>query len=258
MVMVFPRAATWPLTVRLRVPKSNVQVGSVTVSVPSIVQLEAVQQAAFAMTAAASHADTLHTASARAAAPDVADGVVLRDEARRARTWRYAWSGVNAGLMLGSFAVLPFASREDRPDWIVSGAGSGLTLVATWFLPLQVESAAEDYDALSSAERAERGPRLLAESAADERDRVRWPWHVANVGLAALGGGIIAFGYRHYLSGAVTAGVGAGLGEAQLFTQPTGLSRAEANAGRWLPRVAFTPARGHDVARWMLSVSGNF
>ncbi len=63
-VTVRPWAATWPLMVRLRAPKSKVHVGPETVRVPSIVHVEAVQHAAFDVRVAASHADTEHTACA--------------------------------------------------------------------------------------------------------------------------------------------------------------------------------------------------
>jgi hypothetical protein len=147
----------------------------------------------------------LHVAGARAAPTEPDQEQQLRAEASRARTWRYAWSGVNAGLTLGAFVALPLDRRESRPDWIVSGAGSGLTLLTTFFLPLRVESAVAELDALPLGQRAARLPRLYRESATDERERVSWPWHVANVGLSALAGGIIAFGYDHYVSGAITA-----------------------------------------------------
>ncbi len=133
------------------------------------------------------------------------DEKALRDEAQRAKTWRYAWSGINAGLMVGAFAVVPLVDRESRPDWIVSGIGSGVSLLATWWWPLRVESSARELDALSSEQRTLQLPRLLRESAADERARVAWPWHVANVALSAATGSIIAFGYQHYWSGAITA-----------------------------------------------------
>jgi hypothetical protein len=140
----------------------------------------------------------------------------------------------------------------------VSGIGSGIAAATTWFWPLRVEGAAEELEALSPAARRQQLGRLWRESAADERDRVRWPWHLANLGLAAAGGAVIAFGYHHYLSGALTAAAGGALGELQLFTQPTGLSR-EGSAGLvFTPRLAFTPKTGASAPGWMLSVAGSF
>jgi hypothetical protein len=182
----------------------------------------------------------------------------LRDEARRARTWRYVWSGVNAGLMVGSFAAVPLVEREARPDWIISGIGSGVTLLCTWFVPLRVESASDELDALPEAEKATQWLRLRAESAEDEHARVTWPWHVINFGLCAGTGAIIAFGYDHYWSGLFTTVGGTALGEVQLFTQPTGLVDAEAASWHLVPRLAFTPRRAAAPATWTLSVASAF
>jgi hypothetical protein len=188
--------------------------------------------------------------------PCTADG--LRVEAKRARTWRYAWSGINAGLMVGSFAILPAVDRETWPDWIVSGAGSGVTLLATWFWPLRAESAADELDALPPAERVRALPRLLRESAEDEHDRVTWPWHVANAGLSLGAGAIIAFGYDHYVSGAVTAVAGTALGEVQILTQPTELPESCPQALRLMPRLGYEPSRHGTPSAWTLSLSGSF
>lgn len=193
-----------------------------------------------------------------AAADEPCEAAALATEAKRARVWRYTWSGVNAGLMVGSFVAVPLVDRESRPDWIVSGVGSGVTLVATWFFPLRVEEAAEELEALPPSERARRARALAIESAADERDRVTWPWHVANLGLSAAAGAVIAFGFEHYLSGALTAGGAAILGEVQLFTQPTSLAESCGLACTMAPAFAFVPAFGGAPSRWSLTLGGSF
>src|SRR6185295_17455787 len=63
------------------------------------------------------------------------------NEARRARTWRYAWTGINGALALGQFALLPFGSNDQRLEWAVGGVGSAANAVFTWLVPLEVESA---------------------------------------------------------------------------------------------------------------------
>jgi hypothetical protein len=208
----------------------------------------------------------LYCACAAGAAPGC-DEKALRDEAHRAKTWRYAWSGINAGLMIGSFAVVPLVERESRPDWIVSGIGSGVTVLGTWLWPLRVEAALEELDALPPERRQVELPRLLRESAEDEHARVTWPWHLLNVGLSAAAGSIVAFGYKHYWSGAITAVAGTALGEVQLFTQPTGLPRAcpvgalrGCHQTTWLlaPRLGWTPRLGAVPAAWTLGVGGTF
>jgi hypothetical protein len=194
-------------------------------------------------------------AAAYAAAP--CDAPELRTEADRAWTWRRNWTLINAGLMAGSFAVVPLVEREDRPDWIISGAGSGITALTTWFFPLRVESAAAELEALPASERAEQLPRLWHESAEDEHDRVTWPWHVANVALSAGAGAIIAFGYHHYVSGAVTAVAGSALGEVQILTQPTRLDLDCQPRLALVPALRFVPAGPTAPARYVLTLSGS-
>jgi hypothetical protein len=185
------------------------------------------------------------------AQPTMSGEAELRREARRAKTWRYTWTAVNGGLTAGAFVAAPLVSREERPDFIVSGIGSAITTICTWAWPLRVEHAPDELDALPPAEQVQR---LRRESAKDERERIRWPWHVANIGLAAAGGAVIAFGYRHYSSGALTAAAGSAIGELQLFTQPTGLTRDPAI----VPRLAFTPKLGGGETSVAVGVAGSF
>ncbi len=192
------------------------------------------------------------------AEPNHCDQQSLRDEARSARTWRYTWSGVNAGLMVGAFVAVPLVDKESRPDWIVSGVGSGVTVLATWFFPLRVESAADELEALPADQRSRHFARLRLESADDEHARVTWPWHLVNFGLSAAAGSIIAFGYGHYASGLVTTVAGTALGEAQILTQPTNLPRSCPQAVQLIPRLAFTPRVGAVPSTWSLSLGGAF
>lgn len=195
--------------------------------------------------------------NAAAYAAEPCDATQLRAEADRAWAWRRNWTLINVGLMAGSFALVPLVNHEDRPDWIISGAGSGITAITTWFFPLRVESAAEELEALPAARRAERLPRLWRESAEDEHDRVTWPWHVANVALSAGAGAIIAFGYDHYVSGAVTAVAGTALGEVQILTQPTQLDLDCQPRLALVPAVGFVPASPAAPARYVLTLSGS-
>jgi hypothetical protein len=206
----------------------------------------------------------LWASPASAEEPRACDERMIRDEAHRARVWRYSWTGINAALMIGAFVAVPLVDKEERPDWVVSGAGSAINVATTWFWPLRVESAEEELDALPAAERARHVPRLVLESAEDEQDRITWPWHVANFGVSALGGGIIAFGYGHYESGLVTTLVGTALGSTQIFTQPTNLPRACAAPPPTRSRLTLSPSltvlRAPDLAPSgaVLSITGTF
>jgi hypothetical protein len=201
---------------------------------------------------------------AAAEQPRVCDERMIRDEAHRARVWRYSWAGINAALMIGAFVAVPLVDKEERPDWVVSGAGSAINVATTWFWPLRVESAEDELDALPPAERARHVPRLVLESSEDEHDRVTWHWHLANFGVSALGGGIIAFGYGHYESGLLTTLAGTAIGSTQIFTQPTNLPRtcvAPAPArSRLTLSPSFTVLRAPDQSPsgGALSITGTF
>lgn len=165
----------------------------------------------------------LSAAHAFAQSDDAALTAMLRDQSARAHTHRLAWTTVNGALAVGSFALIPLVDRDSRKDYIVSGVGSVLGTVATVFFPLRVEhhTAASDF----------------AADAEDERARIAWPWHLANLSVSALAGGIIGFGFHHGWSG-VAQGVGSfALGEAQLFTQPTALTHLDAPTTALVPQL---------------------
>ena len=168
---------------------------------------------------------------------------MLREQARRARTYRYAWTGINAGLAVGSFALIPLVDPEKRKDYIVSGIASSLGIVTTFAFPLTVDSdepQLDSLDALPPAQRAQKLSQLLKDGADDEHSRVTWPWHALNLGTSALTGGIIAVGFDHWRAGIQTGLIGFVLGELQIFTQPTGLVGArlrESASLRWQPLV---------------------
>jgi hypothetical protein len=187
------------------------------------------------------------------------DEAALREEAHRARVWRYAWTGINGALAIGSFVAVPLVAREERPDYIVGGIGSAVNTATTFFMPLRVESAEEELDELPPAERPKHAHRLVLESAEDERARVTWPWHALNVGLAIIPGAIIAFGYDHYVNGLVTTLVGTTLGEVQLLTQPTGLASSyEKRALRLVPRVQVLGAARAQPTGGLFTLTGVF
>ena len=170
---------------------------------------------------------------------------LLRDQAQRARTYRYVWTGINAGLAVGSFGLMPLVAHDKREDYAVSGIASLLGTVTTFAFPLHVERDDPELAALQTlppAARQKKLSELLRDGARDEHSRVTWPWHLFNLGASALTGSIIAFGFGHTRAGLQTGIAGFLLGEAQILTQPTGLVGAHLappTALRWQPRVSF-------------------
>ena len=149
----------------------------------------------------------------------------LRD-ARRARTWRYAWSGINGGLAIGSFGLMPFVERDRRIELAVGGVYSTVSAVFTWFVPLEVEATLDRRNKpVSLCEGLRIEEELTATAAADEAGRVTWPWHALNVAAGALYTAIMGFGLDQWANGVVDGVLTIAVGETQLLTQPTRLSR---------------------------------
>jgi hypothetical protein len=201
----------------------------------------------------------LWSAPAAAESPPGCSESALHAEAHRARVWRYSWLGINGALMVGAFVAVPLVEQEERPDWVVSGAGSAINLATTWLWPLRVESAEAELEALPPSQRARHVRRLVLESSADAHERVRWYWHLANFGVSALAGGIIAFGYGHYQSGLITTVAGTAIGSIQIFTQPTTLPTSCGAAQLSLsPRFSLLRAPDQSLTGATLSVTGAF
>jgi len=152
-------------------------------------------------------------------------------EARRARTWRYAWTGINGAIAVGSFALLPLVPSEQRLELVIGGVGSTATALLTWFVPLEVEATLDrKVKATSLCDGLRIEEELTAAAAEDEAVRVSWPFHLINLGAGALYTVIVGVGTPllvgkdRWASGVVDGVVAFALGEAQLFTQPTRLA----------------------------------
>ena len=152
----------------------------------------------------------------------------LIDEARRAYVWRISWTAIYAGLAVGAVAAVPVFSKDDAPSLWIGAISSGVSAVYSWLFPLEVEAAtgqlANLTDRHGSASRRARVRAMYTSASADERSRVTWPWHALNVGLALIPAIILWAGYDQLASGWMQFGAGVVLGEAALFTQPTGLA----------------------------------
>ena len=152
---------------------------------------------------------------------DAAGVRVVLDEAARARRWRYAWIAINAALTVGSFALVPLSDREQHPSLILSGIGSGLSTALTVAWPLDVEAAPTRLVDVGDPAGVQD---LRLTYGRDERDRLRWPWHLLNVGVGVAYFLILGAGWQQWEKG-VWAGVSAfAIGEAQTLTQPSALA----------------------------------
>ncbi len=196
------------------------------------------------------------TARAESRTPATGDEITLEleREATKARTWRYAWVGINAGSAVLSLAAIPVLPKSERPTLLVGAATAVVSGTFTWFWPLDVEADAERASEIRLWPEAQRLPRLrqLREHAADDAaERVRWPWHVGNFATALIPGAIVWFGFHEHLDGVLTAAGGFATGEIELLTQPTALADQRSVAG--LGRVHVLVARGGTLLSYGLA-----
>jgi hypothetical protein len=158
----------------------------------------------------------------------------LAAEANKARTWRYVWTTLNGGSMVLSLAAIPILPKSARPDLVLGAATSALSGAVTWFWPLDVEDDAQVAERTRCWSPNERGPELLRlrrHSAADEAERIRWPWHVGNLVTSLIPGAILWFGFHEHVNGILSAAGSFASGEVELLTQPTRLADEPAPPG---------------------------
>jgi hypothetical protein len=147
-------------------------------------------------------------------------------EGERAYTWRAVWFGINGASTVGPLVAAPFVRTELRQDLIAGGVISGVSAVVTLLWPLDVEAYGARLASTlppTTCQDALQVEKLAAAGARDEAERMRWPWHATNLAVSGALGALIAFGFGHRMSGALTGASSFIVGEAQLLTQPTRL-----------------------------------
>ena len=148
-----------------------------------------------------------------------------------ASTWSWTWGITNGALAAGQLAALPFTS--DRGERVLLAAGAAISTAAVaqiTLLPIvpgrpEPASPPPHGDATS----------LCAALASDERTLERAARNTGLVSgamaqianLAVNAGFGVAVGLHHHSAwaGALTFGIGWGIGEAQILTVPSGIAR---------------------------------
>lgn len=186
--------------------------------------------AAAVLISTTAYADAARATSSCASGESTANEPIAQElaaEAGRARTWRYAWTGINAGSVALSLGGIPILPKSERPALVVGAATAAVSGLFTWFWPLDVEQDAEAaarLGCLAGVERATELTRLRDHSARDESARIQWPWHVGNFVTALIPGAILWFGFHRHLDALLATGGSVASGEIELLTQPTRLS----------------------------------
>jgi hypothetical protein len=167
----------------------------------------------------------------------------LEEESRRGHVWAYGW-GVGIGAAgVASLAVVPFVPPSQRVDWYTSAATAAIGVVPFIVAPLKVTRTGPALSAAIAAAPLDDDARVcalvadaehtLAEAAANERVQRSWWLHAGNL---AFNTGVFLFlglGFHHWSAGAVNGLAGAAVGEAIIFSQPTGAIDAEASYARF-------------------------
>lgn len=155
---------------------------------------------------------------------------VIASESVRARRWTLGWGGTYGLLTVAQLAAVGATPQADRVDWYV---GAFTTVVGVAFVlidPLEIIDAGAGFADRAAHATPENtcallaeAERLVKEGAAHQAFGTAWYSHVANVLFNAGVGLFLWLAYDRLVSGLVNFGVGTALGEATIFTQPTGL-----------------------------------
>ena len=146
---------------------------------------------------------------------------VMRDQARRARLWNRAWTGVGLTISAGNFGLAALTTNsDDRTDRIIGGVTSLVAPALFLFNPHRVMRNQAKLEALllhhapndgATCLFLERAEQLLAHSAADEASRSRVIRHVLALTVNVALGLIVAVGLEHVRGGIVMGGGGSSL-----------------------------------------------
>jgi hypothetical protein len=169
------------------------------------------------------HADCSSNKSANSA--ELSQTLVREGEL--AFSWRLTWTAINGGLTLLSLGGLVVLPRRERADLLLSAGVSAISTAFTWFWPMDVEDDAQlalRSNELAEPERCQQLERLLAHSAADEHDRLTWPWHVGNFITALIPAAVVWIAFHRRGEAVLSLLGGFASGEIELLTQPDALS----------------------------------
>ena len=171
-----------------------------------------------------------------------------RIEKPRADVWRWAWFAGYTALTLGQAVPIPFLTDTGlRIDFAVGAITSAVGAVLMVAMPLDICGNARDFEALADdASSLEVAQKLLKQDADDEAFNTSWLLHAGNVLLNAVGSLLLGIVWHRWESAAINFVAGAAIGEAMIFTQPTGLIRARGalDAGNWAVSPFIVPNGG--------------
>jgi hypothetical protein len=159
----------------------------------------------------------------------------MRDQAARAKTWEWAWSGIGYGLAAGQYALIPIYAPEHRVEEAFEATVSLYLPASIFILPLAVRaddivlermidraSAGSPPSVLSPCRALARAEELFASSAADEALRTGFLQHAVGLVLTAAYTAFDWFVFKYPAGVAVAGGGALVVTEVQILTTPRG------------------------------------
>ena len=145
-----------------------------------------------------------------------------------ANRWSYGWLSAYGALTVGQFgAVFATTNPGLRKDLAVGAFSSSLGALPFALFPFTPRFASAELGRWPASTPAERRRKLscaeglLRKSAADEARGRSWMTHLGTLGVNIAFGVVLIAGYHRDRSGINSMIIGTGVGEIQIFTQPT-------------------------------------
>jgi hypothetical protein len=138
--------------------------------------------------------------------------------------WYTGWTALTVGEAIGAVATTNPLLRKDAA---VGAVGASLGVLPFGIFPFPARYAARQLGTLPEATPAERrrklarAERLLRASASAEVQGRSWITHVLTAGASAAVGLVLGLAYQRPVTGVISGVAGIGIGEAQIWTQPT-------------------------------------
>lgn len=177
-------------------------------------------------------------------------------EIRDVDLWSWSWGSiyVGAGAAQAVASVL-IRDRATRIDLRVGAISAGIGAISLYGLPLQVtlplRDARSDWADSDRCRLLLEAETTLAAVAGKQRLSGGWVPHLGNILFNAGLALVLGWGYRHWTSAALSAGIGVAVGETNVFTQP---HRLPGVLNRY--RAGHLDDEGLETPSWQMAIRG--
>jgi hypothetical protein len=150
-------------------------------------------------------------------------------EVRAIDTWSWTWGGIYAAGTIGQGIALGLTTdHATKIDLAVGTIAAGFGALSLTLLPLKLTLPLRSASAAAEEKRLGDDPclalagaeRTLVRVAKDQAFSTGIVGHIGNVAVNLGIALILGFGYGHWVSAAVSGGIGLAIGETNAFTQP--------------------------------------